>query len=143
MATKTNFRWVVAILIFIIYTIAAADRANIGVVLPFLKKEFHLTNTEAGGINVSADKNVDYTPCDIETLYAYNPEVYVVLSHSRNDTRSFITGSNLADIAAVKTNQVFSITDDLLQRPGPRSFTGLVKLAEILHPQEMKDWETK
>lgn len=99
--------------------------------------------TQAGGINVSADKNVDYTPCDIETLYAYNPEVYVVLSHSRNDTRSFITGSNMADIAAVKTKQVFSITDDLLQRPGPRSFTGLVKLAEILHPQEMKDWETK
>lgn len=50
MATKTNFRWVVAILIFIIYTIAAADRANIGVVLPFLKKEFHLTNTEAGAL---------------------------------------------------------------------------------------------
>lgn len=99
--------------------------------------------TQAGGINVSADKNVDYTPCDIEQLYAYNPEVYVVLSHSRDDIRSVITNPNLAAIQAVKTNQVFSITDDLLQRPGPRSFTGLVKLAEILHPQEMKDWEKK
>lgn len=99
--------------------------------------------TQAGGINVSADKNVDYTPCDTEQLYAYNPEVYVVLSHSRDDIRSLITNPSLADIQAVKTNQVFSITDDLLQRPGPRSFTGLVKLAEILHPQEMKDWEKK
>lgn len=99
--------------------------------------------TQAGGINVSADKNVDYTPCDTEQLYAYNPEVYVVLSHSRDDIRSVITNPNLAAIEAVKTNQVFSITDDLLQRPGPRSFTGLVKLAEILHPQEMKDWEKK
>lgn len=99
--------------------------------------------TQAGGINVSADKNVDYTPCDIEQLYAYNPEVYVVLSHSRDDIRSVITNPNLAAIQAVKTNQVFSITDDLLQRPGPRSFTGLVKLAEILHPQEMKEWEKK
>lgn len=99
--------------------------------------------TQAGGINVSADKNVDYTPCDIEQLYAYNPEVYVVLSHSRDDIRSVITNPNLSAIQAVKTNQVFSITDDLLQRPGPRSFTGLVKLAEILHPQEMKEWEKK
>jgi iron complex transport system substrate-binding protein len=99
--------------------------------------------SQAGGINVSADKNVDYTPCDTEQLYAYNPEVYVVLSHSRDDVRSLITNPNLGDIQAVKNNQVFSITDDLLQRPGPRSFTGLVKLAEILHPQEMKDWENK
>ncbi|WP_333594461.1 cobalamin-binding protein [Anaerospora hongkongensis] len=99
--------------------------------------------TQAGGINVSADKNVDYTPCDIEQLYAYNPEVYVVLSHSRDDIRSVITNPNLAAIQAVKANQVFSITDDLLQRPGPRSFTGLVKLAEILHPQEMKEREIK
>jgi iron complex transport system substrate-binding protein len=99
--------------------------------------------SQAGGINVSADKNVDYTPCDTEQLYAYNPEVYVVLSHSRDDIRSLITNPNLGDIQAVKNNQVFSITDDLLQRPGPRSFTGLVKLAEILHPQEMKDWENK
>lgn len=98
---------------------------------------------QAGGLNVSADKNVDYTPCDTEQLYAYNPEVYVVLSHSRDDIRSVITNPNLGAIQAVKTNQVFSITDDLLQRPGPRSFTGLVKLAEILHPQEMKDWEKK
>lgn len=99
--------------------------------------------TQAGGINVSADKNVDYTPCDIEQLYAYNPEVYVVLSHSRDDIRSVIANPNLAAIQAVKANQVFSITDDLLQRPGPRSFTGLVKLAEILHPQEMKEREKK
>jgi len=46
----TNYRWFVAILIFVLYTIANADRANIGVALPFIKKEFGLSNTEAGGI---------------------------------------------------------------------------------------------
>lgn len=46
----TRYRWVVATLFFIIYTIAAADRANLGVVLPFLRKEFTMTNTEAGGL---------------------------------------------------------------------------------------------
>ena len=46
----SNFRWVVAALIFVIYTIAAADRANIGFALPFIRKEFAMSNTEAGAL---------------------------------------------------------------------------------------------
>jgi sugar phosphate permease len=49
-ARPTRYRWFVAALFFVIYTIAAADRANLGVVLPFLRKEFAMTNTEAGGL---------------------------------------------------------------------------------------------
>ncbi|RAI43340.1 MFS transporter [Rhodoplanes roseus] len=49
-ARPTRFRWFVALLFFSIYTIAAADRANIGVVLPFLRKEFPMSNTEAGAL---------------------------------------------------------------------------------------------
>ncbi len=46
----TRFRWVVAALIFLIYTVAAADRANIGVALPFIRKEFAMSNTQAGAL---------------------------------------------------------------------------------------------
>src|SRR6266567_7944764 len=46
----SNFRWVVAGLIFVIYTIASADRANIGFALPFIRKEFPMTNVEAGAL---------------------------------------------------------------------------------------------
>ena len=46
----TRYRWWVLALIFVIYVIAAADRANIGIVLPHLKTEFALSNTEAGAI---------------------------------------------------------------------------------------------
>jgi MFS transporter, ACS family, glucarate transporter len=46
---RSNFRWVVLALIFVIYTVAAADRANIGFALPFIRKEFAMSNTEAGG----------------------------------------------------------------------------------------------
>lgn len=92
---------------------------------------------QAGGINVAADKNVDYLPSDIEVLCAYNPEAYIVVSHSRNDTRSLIQRPELADIEAVKNRQVYTLQDDLLTRPGPRSFVGLLKLAEILHPTEI------
>lgn len=40
----------VAALIFLIYTIVAADRANLGVALPFIRKEFEMSNAEAGGL---------------------------------------------------------------------------------------------
>jgi ACS family glucarate transporter-like MFS transporter len=46
----THFRWWVAGLIFVVYTVAAADRANIGFALPFIRKEFAMSNTEAGAL---------------------------------------------------------------------------------------------
>jgi sugar phosphate permease len=46
----TVFRWVVLGLIFLIYTIATADRANIGLALPFIRKDFPMTNTQAGAL---------------------------------------------------------------------------------------------
>lgn len=42
------YRWVVIALVFVVYTAAYADRANIGIALPFIKKEFSLSNTQAG-----------------------------------------------------------------------------------------------
>lgn len=48
--SKSNFRWVIGALIFIVYTVAAADRANLGVALPFLRKEFVMSNTQAGAL---------------------------------------------------------------------------------------------
>jgi sugar phosphate permease len=46
----SRYRWTVAVLFFAIYTIAAADRANLGIALPFLRKEFAMSNAEAGGL---------------------------------------------------------------------------------------------
>lgn len=44
----SHYRWVVMGLIFCIWAIACADRANFGIALPYMKKEFRITNTEAG-----------------------------------------------------------------------------------------------
>ncbi len=46
----TRFRWVVLSIIFIICTINFADRTNIGIALPFIREEFHISNFEAGAI---------------------------------------------------------------------------------------------
>ncbi|ABD88619.1 MFS transporter [Rhodopseudomonas palustris] len=46
----SRYRWIVLLLIFLCYMIAGADRANIGVVVPFMKKEFELSNTDIGAM---------------------------------------------------------------------------------------------
>ncbi|WP_373657537.1 putative galactarate transporter [Sporomusa acidovorans DSM 3132] len=46
----TRFRWVVLAIIFITYTINFADRSNVGVLIPFLKNDFPISNFEAGAI---------------------------------------------------------------------------------------------
>ena len=44
------FRWIVAAMIFVVYTIAGADRANIGVVIPYIKQDFGFSNTDIGAM---------------------------------------------------------------------------------------------
>jgi sugar phosphate permease len=46
-----GFRWVVLTLIFLVYMIAGADRANIGVVVPVIRDEFKLSNTDIGAMS--------------------------------------------------------------------------------------------
>lgn len=45
---KSHYRWWVMSFIFVIYTIANADRANIGFALPYIQAEFEMSNTMAG-----------------------------------------------------------------------------------------------
>ncbi|MCI1822447.1 MAG: MFS transporter [Megasphaera sp.] len=47
---KTKVRWLVLALIFLIYMVAGADRSNIGMVVPYLKESFNLTNTDIGAM---------------------------------------------------------------------------------------------
>jgi ACS family glucarate transporter-like MFS transporter len=49
-AKPGRFRWAVLGLIFVIWAIACADRANLGIALPFMKQEYGISNTEAGMI---------------------------------------------------------------------------------------------
>ncbi len=45
---RTSHRWIVMALIFCIWAIACADRANFGIALPYLKKEYGISNSQAG-----------------------------------------------------------------------------------------------
>ncbi|MBL8265803.1 MFS transporter [Steroidobacter sp.] len=47
-STRTGYRWIVLGIVFVLYTAAFADRANIGIALPYIRSEFGLTNTQTG-----------------------------------------------------------------------------------------------
>lgn len=48
---KSSYRWMVLSIIFFLYVVCYADRANIGVLLPFIKEDFVLSNFQAGAIS--------------------------------------------------------------------------------------------
>lgn len=47
---RTNFRWVILGIVFLVYAVNFADRTNISIVLPVLRSEFQLSNMEAGSL---------------------------------------------------------------------------------------------
>lgn len=47
---RTGYRWLVLAMIYLTYMIAGADRANIGVAIPVIRKDFHLSNTDVGAL---------------------------------------------------------------------------------------------
>lgn len=76
---KTGFRWFVLALIFCIYMIAGADRSNIGMVVPYIKESFHMTNTDIGAMAsffyiayaiVQIPAGYLYGKCGVKKLYS-------------------------------------------------------------------------
>ncbi len=47
----THYRWIVMATIFFGYVVCMADRSNIGTLLPFIGKEFDISNTQQGAIS--------------------------------------------------------------------------------------------
>lgn len=90
--------------------------------------------TQAGGINVAGDRQTDYSPCDYEALYTYNPDTYLVVRNGMAGKESRIVSKDeIADLSAIKNKQVYYVSDDYLARPGPRSFAALEQIAQILN----------
>ncbi|EGO61938.1 ABC transporter substrate-binding protein [Acetonema longum] len=100
--------------------------------------------SQAGGLNVTRNKPYDYMACDFEMLYGFNPDIYIAVSHGglgrklRMSRHPWVQRLN-----AIQEQRMYYISDDILSRPGPRSFDGLEELAFILHPDLMKDWKRK
>lgn len=94
----------------------------------------------AGGENVTGDAGVPYPRFSLETVLARAPEVIVEGAMGSEGVdekaRSAISfWSRFPSLPAVREGRIVAIPENLIARPGPRLFDGLLQLARALHPE--------
>ncbi len=90
----------------------------------------------AGGQNVVTEKG--YVGYSVEQLVKDQPDVYLGTLSSIGTTATLAKRPGYSAISAIKTGRVFSLTDDLVSRPGPRVVDGVFEIAKALHPDLFK-----
>ncbi|WP_426350885.1 ABC transporter substrate-binding protein [Alloiococcus sp. CFN-8] len=93
----------------------------------------HEMLTMAGGENIA--KDVAGWTYSKETLMEKDPDIVIVKKDFYDD---FIASEGYKELSAVKNNKVYTIDNNLLDRPGPRSGLGVIEIAKILHPELFK-----
>lgn len=87
----------------------------------------------AGGRNIVPEsKNWSYSK---EALLEADPEIIVVGLGQRD---AFMNTDGYKDLTAVKNGKIYEINNNLLDRQGYRNAEGVLKLAEIFHPEAFK-----
>ncbi|MCX7971347.1 MAG: helical backbone metal receptor [Negativicutes bacterium] len=86
----------------------------------------------AGGANVAGEKQRPYTVCDIEDLYRWQPDIYIIAGKPSSSDRAFVDRPAARDIRAVASGRVYWIDDDLIGRPGPRVYEALAEMRQII-----------
>jgi iron complex transport system substrate-binding protein len=93
--------------------------------------------TLAGGANLGNVLDSDWAQISVEELILQDPEIIILGDYTWGGVtpEDVAARTSWAGIAAVKSNQVYPIDDNLVSRPGPRMVEGLEALAQILHPE--------
>lgn len=86
---------------------------------------------KGGGANIF--QNVTgYPTISIEEVIARDPEIIITSEWSYEWA---INASELASTNASQTGRIYTLDDDLVQRPGPRLVEGLEWFAHFIHPE--------
>jgi len=91
----------------------------------------------AGGENLFADEPLTYPRISVEEVIRKGPEVIILSSMERGGLFEAARGEWMRwkSIPAVRNGRVFLIDSDITDRPSPRAFLGLERMAELLHPE--------
>jgi len=96
--------------------------------------------TLAGGVNMTSDDPVTYPRISVEEVIRRGPDVIIISSMERGarfeEARK--AWMQWTSIPAVKSNRVYVIDSDLIDRPSPRIIDGLEAMARMIHPEA--DW---
>jgi iron complex transport system substrate-binding protein len=86
---------------------------------------------KGGGVNIFGNVT-GYPTISIEEVIARDPEIIITSEWSYEWA---INASELASTNASQTGRIYTLDDDLVQRPGPRLVEGLEWFAHFIHPQ--------
>ncbi|MEW6664650.1 MAG: cobalamin-binding protein [Thermodesulfobacteriota bacterium] len=97
----------------------------------------------AGGENLFGDEPLTYPRISVEEVIRRGPEVIIISSMERgghfDEARQ--EWFRWKSIPAVRDGRVFLIDSDTTDRPSPRAFVGLERMARLLHPEAV--WEVE
>lgn len=92
--------------------------------------------TQAGGANIGSNLEGAWAQISIEALIVGDPAIIIL----GDATWGGVTPEAVAaragweTLSAVQNEQIFTINDNLISRPGPRMVDGLEALAQLIHP---------
>ena len=94
----------------------------------------------AGGENIFSDVLTSYPQASMEALIRRAPEVIIETCPGKDLPKSkkallLKDWQSLPTLPAVKKHQIYLLTDDFLQVPGPRIYLAAKKIASVLHPE--------
>jgi iron complex transport system substrate-binding protein len=87
----------------------------------------------AGGhpITEDADPSAPWMDYSIEAMVAGDPDV-IIMAQSLGDPSVLSAAAGYKDMRAVKEGRVYTINDDIINRPGPRVKEAIAAISEIL-----------
>jgi iron complex transport system substrate-binding protein len=91
----------------------------------------------AGGRSISEDESVSYPVYSIETVLLKAPEIIIMTSmdSKKNSPHLVKKWESWKSIPAVRTNSIYVIDSNLVDRPTLRIVEGLEALVRIIHPE--------
>ena len=92
---------------------------------------------KGGGVN-TCQNITGYSEISIEYVLARDPEIIIASEWSYDWA---INASELASTNASQTGRIYTLDDDLAQRPGPRLVEGLEWFAYFIHPEIFEEPE--
>jgi iron complex transport system substrate-binding protein len=90
---------------------------------------------KAGGVNI-CQNITGYAQINLEEVVALNPEIIIASEWSYDWAHN---ATELASTNASQTHRVYTLDDDLVQRPGPRLVEGLEWFAHYIQPDIFPD----
>jgi iron complex transport system substrate-binding protein len=92
---------------------------------------------KAGGVNI-CQNITGYAQIALEYVLTSDPEIIIA---SEGSYYWALNSTELASTNASQTGRIYTVDDDLVQRPGPRLVEGLEWFAHFIHPEIFEEPE--